>query len=463
MSAARKTILAYAPTVGKGGVRTLVLRLVNAWRSLAEERGWNVKVLSNSFDESGRELPWPEGMLVPLDVHGIENCRGVELCNFLQANQNEMFRQLKKHATQADIVWLPQPWWTMRISRETVDFRAHIVPTIHDLAFDELGWNDLFGDRFRDELRRFINVSSRAIFSSNVIRKRAIERYDMPQELGEVVYLADFVPDTFDSTSAERRRVRSKYQLPDQYFLAFHASGHKDPLCILEAICKLRDQNPQNFIPLVIAGHQTEAICPDSTISGDYIEKIRAYIRSNKLQIGKHYFVLGYVAMEDIGGLYAGATACVTASRSEAGLSGCIFEAFKAKVPLIHSDIEPFIERLGLQNDYALRFRCGDSSDLYAALLRSQSSPASTNRRVRNAFDTFCHRSWEDVANSYLDVFESACEYGPSNRSWKAPESSIQCVDTDQVSNERKKHWLARGRRKLKSTIRKYFQSKNRK
>ncbi|XZE34358.1 glycosyltransferase [Pirellulaceae bacterium SH501] len=451
MNAVRKKILVYAPTVGRGGVRTLVLRLVDAWSLLATERGWDVKVLSNAFDESGRDLPWPEGMLEPLNVDGIENCRGVELCNLLQAKQNEMFRQLKRHAMHADIVWLPQPWWTMRISNEIVDFPAHIVPTIHDLAFDELGWNDLFGDRFRDELHRFISVSSLAIFSSNVIRKRAMERYDMPQELGRVVYLADFVPDIFDTTSTEGHRVKDKYQLPEQYVLAFHASGHKDPLCILEAICRLRDQNPQDFIPLVIAGHQTEAIRPDSTVSGEYVEKIRAYIQRNQLQIGKHYFVLGYIPTQDIGGLYAGATACVTASKSEAGLSGCVFESFKAKVPLIHSDIEPFIERLGLQNDYALRFRCGDSLDLYESILEVLRDPRKACERAKDANLEFCNRHWINVAEEYLDLFSNLVSSGPSKRIWSSPVDSIQRVPSDLLTT--RASWLKRKNRRIRRAL----------
>jgi glycosyltransferase involved in cell wall biosynthesis len=416
-----RKVLIYAPYVGQGGARRLLLRLLTTWLETTDRNQWQFQVLSQTVDGSGEILPWPEGIFSPVLGNEIHDHLGGTLCDFLQSNQDRFFQSLRKHAEGVDVIWLPQPWWTLRLQQQIVDLPAHIVPTVHDFAFDELHWDGEFGDRFRAEARAFVQASSRLVFSANYTLQKAVERYGMQAEQGEVIYLADFVPDGFDPTEAEASRVRAAYQLPDTYWLAFHAIGHKDPLTIFEALAKSKALLGDRFCPLVIAGMGTERMRPDTQETDGYHEKVKQCIANSGLKYGVDYHVLGFLPDADIAGLYRGATGCISASRSEAGLNGSIFEAQRAKTPLIHSDIPQFMERLGDQGEFGLHFKCGDSEDLTRVMLQLLDDPDAAQRRAAAAHATFCGRTWEDVAGEYLKVFEHACLSGPATRVWAPP------------------------------------------
>jgi len=422
-----RTVLIYAPCVGGGGVRRLVLRLLDAFLRMADPGAWRFRVLSHLFDGHGDELPWPQDIFLPLSQDKEIARTGVDLCEFLQSNQNRFWEELQRHAGSVDVIWLPMPWWTLRVTEHRVDLPAHIIPTVHDFAFDELGWDGLFGDRFRDEFRTFLAVSSRLIFSSACMAERAIEGYGMPPPQGRVIHLADFVPATYSPTPSEAARVSAKFTLPSRYWLAFHAMGHKDPQTILAALARTKQQLAEaDFIPLVIAGLRSETLRPDTPADGSLTVAIRKFVKDLGLIHGRDYHALGFVPDDDIAGLYAGATGCVVASRSEAGLSASIFEALQARVPLIHSDIAPFVERLGTDDRFAIRFRVGDADDLAKGMLQVMMDPAAATEKAYAGHDAFCHRTWEDVAQDYLRVFEEACAEGPSSRVWMPPVDSIQ-------------------------------------
>ncbi len=414
-------VLIFAPVVGRGGARRLLLRLLQTWLDTTDPERWQFQVLSQPVDGGGEQIPWPPHVFSPLLGNEIEDHLGDGLLDFLEVNQDRFFQTLRRHAAEVDVIWLPHPWWTLRLQRQVVDLRAHIVPTVHDFAFDELHWQDEFGDRFRAEARAFVQASSRLIFSSNYTLQKASERYDMPSELGKVIYLADFVPESFEPTEAEASRVRAAYQLPEDYWLAFHAIGHKDPLTIFEALAKSKTQLGKHFFPLVIAGVGTEQMQPNTQKNDPDTDKIKQCIRNAGLEYGVDYHVLGYLPDGDIAGLYRGASGCISASRSEAGLNGSIFEAQRAQVPLIHSDIPPFMERLGNQGEYGLHFKCGDSDDLTRAMIEQISRPEAAQRRAAAAHAKFCGRTWQDVAGDYLEVFEDVCSSGPATRVWTPP------------------------------------------
>lgn len=445
-----RTVLIYAPYIGSGGVRRFVLRLLNAWIETADPAAWRFRVLSQPMDGNGDLLPWPPDLFVPVSGDRIKENLGAKLCDFLQANQDRFWSELRRHAAGSDVIWLPQPWWTLRMTEGQVDLPAHIIPTVHDFAFDELNWEGLFGDRFRDEARNFVSVSSHLIFSSHFTAGRAAERYGMPPERGRVIHLADFVPESFVATAAEASRVSRKYGVPDRYWLAFHAMGHKDPQTIFTALAHTKaTMSAAEFVPLVIAGMHTEALRPNAGSAHAHAAPIREIIERLGLVHGRDYHVLGFIPDEDIAGLYAGAAGCVVASRSEAGFSASIFEAQRAGVPLIHSDIGPFVERLGMDDRFAVRFRVGDAADLARAMQVVAGDPGAARERAGAARARFCGRTWEDVAREYLDVFAEACAQGPSMRVWSPPADSVQRPPAPAVQPVR--------RRRLRDRIRRLF------
>ncbi|MEO8268335.1 MAG: glycosyltransferase, partial [Aureliella sp.] len=388
-----RKVLIYAPYLGNGGVRRLALRLLQTWLQTTDPQQWNFRVLSQPRDGSGEEIPWPADLFTPVDGMRLADQLPENLCPYLQDNQDHFFRVLRREAAGVDVIWLPQPWWTLRLKQEVVDLPAHIIPTVHDFAFDELGWDGTFGDNFRNEARAFVQASSQLIFSSACMKQRAIERYGLHPDDGQVIHLADFVPENFNPTVEEGTRVCQLYDLPKQYWLAFHAIGHKDPLTIIKAIATIKQRNPQHFIPLVMAGVNTDKMRPNSPPGDSYSDMVKECIGELGLVYERDFKILGFVPDSDIAGLYRAATGCIAASRSEAGLNGSIFEAQRARTPLIYSDIAPFVERLGTQGQFGLHFQCGDSQDLARAMLEHLSDAAACQRRATAAFDEFCCRT----------------------------------------------------------------------
>lgn len=414
-------VLIYAPVVGRGGVRRLVDRLLPTWLDNTDPQQWRFRVLSQPADESARPIDWPPGTLIPLDGDGFVARSGSNLFDYLNASQDAFFERLRQHAQGVHVVWLPHPWWTLRLKRAVVDIPAHLVPTVHDFAFDHLVWSGTFGDGFRAETRAFVGAASELVFSSRFTLDYAVSHYHMRPEQGKVIYLGDFLPDPFVATPAEAERVRARYKLPNQFWLAFHATGHKDPLTIFEAVAEVKRQQPELHIPLVLAGVNTERMLPGTPTFDSYSDKVKTRLQELGLAYQRDYSVLGFVADSDVGGLYAAATGCITASHSEAGLSATVFESFASRTPLIFSDIPQFIERLGSDATFGLQFHVGDHRDLARAMLTLRQSPEATAARIDAAYHLFHSRSWKDIAHDYLTVFEALAAQGPSKRVWTPP------------------------------------------
>ncbi|MCA9909247.1 MAG: hypothetical protein KC519_11405, partial [Anaerolineae bacterium] len=213
-------VMIYAPIVGRGGVRRLVERLLGTWMQQADPERWRFQVLSQPYDEIGKPIDWGAAHFIPLKADAPLPTSTVDVFHYLRRNQDDFLQQLKQHAEQTDVVWMPQPWWTLRVASEIIDLPAHLVPTVHDFAFDHLHWNDAFGDAYRHEVSVMVKACSKLVFSSQYTLEHAASRYSMPHERGEVIYLGDFLPETFMPTPTEAERVRAAHNLPASYFLA---------------------------------------------------------------------------------------------------------------------------------------------------------------------------------------------------------------------------------------------------
>jgi glycosyltransferase involved in cell wall biosynthesis len=407
-------VLIHAAAISSGGVHRLVHRLLGTWLDTTDPAEWQFRVVSQPVDTDGHPIDWPGALFTPLCGDEIRGRSGAALCDWLHDNQDRFFALLRRQAATADVVWLPQPWWTLRLVREQVDLPAHLVPTLHDFAFDTLGWHGWFGDCFRAEARALLAASSQVIFSSRHTLEHARAHYGLAPDRGTVVHLADFLPPTFHPTTAEAARVRTAHGLPPRYWLALHAAGHKGLETIVAAHARLCDDGRRPW-PLVIGGKGTEQLRGHDPGDGPLVEIARR-LRAHGLVHGVDYHALGFVPDADLGGLYRGAAGAIAASRSEAGFSGTVFEALHARTPLVHSDIAPFVERLGEDGRHALRFRTGDAADLARAMAAVERDPAAAAARAAVAHDSFAGRGWPDVAADYLGVFAAAAARGPATR-----------------------------------------------
>lgn len=389
-------VLVFAPVVGRGGVHRMVERLLPALIKQADQN-WHFHVLSQKNDEMGQPINWDGATFQQV---GLEPApKHPHLFQYLVKHQ-QMF-QIQAARIEADVIWMPQPWWTLRTPE--IAFRTPFVPTIPDFAFDYLDVAAPLAQGFREETHQYRRFAAMTCFPSDYQRRWAEDKYGFVHT--STIHYAEFLPLAFNPTEDEAKRVRAKYNLPEQYTLAFHCANHKDPGTILNGQIIARKQAKVG--PLVMAGLETEWYKGPTAINSHALA-VQQIIKRHGYKHGQDLFILGTIPDADIAGLYKGATCAVTASRSEGGLSATIYEAFAASTPVVFSDLEVFTERLGTEGAYGYCFRRGDAPGLAGAIMAVYADPEAAQKRSQKALEFVQKRTWGDVAQDYLEVFENA-------------------------------------------------------
>ena len=391
----KRRVLIYAPIIGRGGVRRMVTRLAESWSKLND---WSFVALSQPHDEQGEKIDWPCEFI---QIDGGPAPRHPDLFNWLYENQPTFLKHWQR-MKGFDLTYLPMPWWTTRVP----DFKAPmpIVATLHDFAWDQLNYT---AHEFRAEARTFAAINAFACFPSDFQRRWAQDFYGFRST--RTIHHGHFIPSSFVATPAEAARVREHYRLPERYTLAFHcANDKKDPVTILRGQLEARRASP-DVPPLVLAGLDTEWFAPPFVPRGHhalgFAQQIVSVIKACGYTYGQDLFVLGRIPETDIAGLYAGATAAITATRNEGGISGAMFEAFAAHTPCIYTDLPIFSERLDV-NEYGWVFDVGDVGRLGQLIVDVVNNPDEAFRRAQQAFRFANSRTWDDAAAEYIEVFE---------------------------------------------------------
>lgn len=392
-------VLIYAPVIGRGGIRRLVERLTRAWSETADSKQWAFHMLGQTADEYGHAFYLPTAVEVTQIEPGAAPLHP-RLFDYLTRNQEVFYQHLKRIAGDYDLIWLPHPWWTMQTSRWEIP--TPVIATIPDFAFDQLQISGEPANRFRGEARRFEQYANLILFPSDYQRTWGESHYGFHHTA--TIHYADFLPLHFIPTAQEAERVRIKYKLPERWVLAFHCAHHKDPITILRAQVEARKQSA-DIPPLVMAGIDTHLYRP-GTQSPNGAQHVKATMQACGYQYGHDLFILGEVPDADIAGLYAGAAMAVTASRSEAGLSGTLYEAFAAGTPLVYSSLPAFTERMGENGTYGLAFPIGDYRAMAKAMCQVMEQPEQTQKRIEQGKTFVAQRTWSDVAAEYLAAFE---------------------------------------------------------
>lgn len=403
----KRKILFFCPVVGRGGMHTVAETLI---RSLAEAGRvyYQFAILGQQYDEHDLKVAWPGwvdfeqiGPMDRLPPHPY-------LFKFLKEHREDFTAHLKRkmESYQPDLVFCLSPWWTMPV--DDADWplgETPFVTLIPDMAFDTLE-GAAHIQHFREAAHLIARRSSLTVFPSAHWRDHAVTKYHFPVEKTEVIHFsADYNPPGFSPTPQEARRVRAKYSLPDQYVLAFHCYGHKDPVTILRGQQYARS-HAHNVPPLVMAGIETENYL--SPPMSDHVRTVQKTIKQIGATLGKDLFILGRLPDEDVGGLFAGATASLWATKMEGDISAGMFNAITARTPMIYSDLPVFRDRLGITEGFGLTFPVGSATALGSKIGYLCNHRHETEERTHAAYDLFHRRTAIDVARSYLRVFRQA-------------------------------------------------------
>jgi len=389
-------VLIYAPIIGRGGVHRLVTSMTHAWAKMS---GWEFTILSQRNGENGDPIHWPQSMTFE-QIDGGTPPRHPQLFPWLYAQQG-VFYDHWKHM-KADITYLPMPWWTARLPRWTPPMPT--VISLHDFAWDQLGWRN---HEFRAEARIFAQSGVMTSFPSHYQREWGEKHYGFKNT--RTIHYGHFIPSNLMATPTEAIRVRREYSLPPNYVLAFHVgNAKKDPFTILKGVAEARRRS-MNVPPLVIAGVETQQMAPPFVPSTHeaygFVNEFRTLAEASGFTYGKDLFVLGPVAEADIGGLYAGAAAAITASHNEGGIPGSVYEAFASHTPCVYTDLPVISERLE-PDVYGWTFKPKDHMGLANNLIAICRDEDEAFTRAAKAFAFANSRTWADAAADYLKLFE---------------------------------------------------------
>ncbi len=318
------------------------------------------------------------------------------------------FEQIREIASRNEVTFFAYPFDSVAadVPLDKVE-ELPVVVVMYDLAHEyTMSWQSRNYTIHR-EMHVWAKLARMIVFGSDSIRRDAVRRYGIPIEKTAVITVPPLVPRQEPPTAEEVADVRRRLRLPQDYVLNLGYQGpHKNNVVLLEAIGLMKwrgDRVP----PLVLAG-------PDARrfVVGDlgdaYSVKVREVIARRKLVEGRDFFVLDYIAPEDIAGLYGGAAACVSMSRSEAQIHGMILEAMLYQRPLVCSDIPCNVEQLGASHDKALLVPPDDPAAVADALTEILTHRHEAERRVEKARDWIKGFRWEPVLEEYRRIFALA-------------------------------------------------------
>lgn len=403
-------VLVYTPTVGRGGVKTVVETLCRAFEALSETEDVSFSILGQSFDENGVQIDYPKSWkfeqidpIQRLPPHPYQ-------FPFLEANYKVFIDHLLRVEDNYDVIFCPSSWWVMYPDYWPIT--KPFVTVIPDFAFDFIDMGYL-QKHFRTASTLIAKRSAAVVFPSKFHRQHALSRYGFNRHKTITIpHSMDFVVKDYYPTQTNADRVRKKYNLSKEYVLAFHCFGHKDVGTILRAQLYGRSHSP-NVPPLVIAGIETERYLTNN--SDQHAQEVRRIITEIKATLGQDLFILGEVPNEDVAGLFKGATIAMFASKSEGDISGGMLNAIAAMTPLVYGDLPVFRDRLGDDMEYGLTFRIEDWYHAGIRLVEACDKPEEAKARAEKLFDMMDGYTFVDVAKAYIKVLRSAQYYQKIN------------------------------------------------
>ena len=268
-----------------------------------------------------------------------------------------------------------------------------IVATIHDLSWHHVPESYRRIERLRQ--RRWTALAARR--ARRLVTVSAASAADLAALFEETrrktVVVPPGVQEIFHRgvSVEERRRVAARYRLEGRYLLtvgSFHP--RKNLTTLVSAYDRFRSQTPER-IQLLLAGKGGR-------------ESAGVLGRIARSPHRRDILVPGYVPVEDLPGLYAGADLFLLISTYE-GFGIPALEAMACRTPVLVSDLPVFREVCG---EGALRANPADAAAVAAGIAESIRETPQRSGRLEAAARRASEFTWEQSAARLRQVFEDA-------------------------------------------------------
>lgn len=311
----------------------------------------------------------------------------------------------------ADIVWLP---WFHRHLLPLAPL-SRVVATFHDAITVEFAEMMASKDNQHGAARRIYLSAMERYSTSRLMKSQARVVVDaqrtrnyLTQTHGplprppEVIYpssqhMAEIAPDPVDHLPLPKR------------FVLYPANilPHKNHDCLLLALAKVKAEQPEHFVPLVLTGNATQSIATGGDHRSNYLH---ALVRHLGLELGKDVILLGTLPDGQFRSVLERAVALVFPTFGE-GYGFPPVEAALLGVPVASSDIEIMKENLERLKIPTVWFRPDSIDQLSAALATLSRDEVDLKARARAAVPEIADTRWDDVGRDYLALFRQQSEF----------------------------------------------------
>ena len=271
---------------------------------------------------------------------------------------------------------------------------APIVTTIHDLAFEHLP--ETFTRRGKAQLRLTVRRTARhaahILTVSEFSRQDIINTYRLPLDRITVTHNgceAQFTP--HPALEREAEIIKQKFGIARDYLLALGSvQPRKNLVRLLRAYARLREQQPEFRLQLVVVGRQLWL----------YKEVLREIKQQN---FAADVIVTGYASDEDLPALYRSAVALVYPSLFE-GFGLPPLEAMACGTPVITSNSSSLPEVVG---NAALLVNPYEETDLAQAIWKL-TNDATLRAQLRQAgIQQAGQFTWHAAAAKTLAIYRA--------------------------------------------------------
>ncbi len=274
-----------------------------------------------------------------------------------------------------------------------IPFKPKTVMTCHDLMGLIFPERISFDGKVHFWLTThyYIPAADAILSVSDETKRNILKHCKVPPEKITVTHLG-YDQDIFRPAEEGRvAEIRKKYSLDSPYFINTSSLlwYRKNLIRLIEAFDLLRKKEPNHPLKLVITGKR-----------GESYDEIVALIA--KLGLEQQVLLTGYIPLEDMPILLAGAEALVFPSLDE-GFGLPLIEAMACGCPVISSNVSAIPEVLG---DAGILVDPLQTTDIMKAMDRIIQEPDERRKLRDRGLERAKEFSWEKAARQTLEVFQ---------------------------------------------------------
>lgn len=265
-------------------------------------------------------------------------------------------------------------------------FFPKLVPKKHLILFRVLmGW--------------VVRIADKIITDSNSSKKDILDRFEIPEEKIQVIYLAHHAAYHPISDRNKIKSILEKYHLNGKYLLFTGVlEPKKNLLRLIEAFHLLKTQiNPDKDLKLVLVGGKGWGYVK----TGENLSRL-----IEKRQLKGEVFFTGYVSEEDLPYLYNGAELFVFPSLYE-GFGLPVLEAMACGTPVVTSKVSSLPEIVGEAGKLVDPYDPWNIAEGISEVLTNQTLRQSMIEKGLQRASLF---SWQQTAAETLAVYRSVLQ-----------------------------------------------------